>query len=188
MFQFIDWRSVELMISVGKRVAGPLVGLCIWVKPTKGMGAPWRSQHELICVFRCGAGKSKDNVKLGAFGRNRSNVWPFDAPTGFGPERAKLKIHPTCKNESMIAEAIMDCTDRGDVILDAFLGSGTTVLASHRTHRIGVGIELDPHYVDLAIRRVAEEVGQPAMHQSGKTFDQLSVERNASAEPDHGRL
>lgn len=185
VFQFIDWRSVDVMIAAGKQFVGDLVALCVWVKQAKGMGSPWRSQHELICVFRVGKGKSKNNVKLGAYGRNRSNVWSYDAPTGFGAERAKLKLHPTCKNEAMIADAILDCTDRGDLILDAFLGSGTTALAAHRTKRIAVGIELDCHYVDLAVKRLSEATGEAPIHQSGKTFNQIRDERGFQGQPDH---
>lgn len=182
MFQFIDWRSVDVMIAAGKKCAGELANICVWVKQSGRMGSPWRSQHELVCVFRAPGGKSRDNVKMGVYGRNRTNVWRYDAPSAFGSQRDKLKLHPTCKNESMIADAILDCTDRGDVVLDAFLGSGTTVLAAHMTGRVGVGIELDPHYVDLAVSRIAEATGEEPIHQSGKTFRALASERSSHLE------
>ena len=182
MFQFIDWRSVDVMIAAGKKQVGELVNICAWVKQSGGMGSPWRSQHELVCVFRAPGGKSRDNVKLGVYGRNRTNVWRYDAPSAFGSQRDKLKLHPTCKNPEMIADAILDCTDRGGLVLDAFLGSGTTILAAHQTGRVGVGLELDPHYVDLAVSRIAEATGEEPTHQSGKTFSALAEERSSGLE------
>lgn len=178
-YQFIDWRGSEMMMRLGGDRIGEAVSFCVWVKPQPRMGSPYRSQHELVVVFRARGGKSKDNIRLGAYGRNRSNVWQYPAPSGFGPERDKLALHPTCKNEQMIADIILDCTDRNDVVLDAFLGSGTTLLAAHQTGRIGVGIELDPYYVDLAIRRIATRTGEIPIHSSGLTFDDLAADRSA---------
>lgn len=177
IYQFIDWRSVEVMISSGRKHIGDLVNICVWVKQNGRMGSPYRSRHELVCVFRRNGGKARDNVRLGAFGRNRTNIWEYQAPSGIGGESDKLTMHPTCKNVQMIADAILDCTDRGDVILDPFLGSGTTLLAAHRTGRAGIGIELDPHYVDLAVRRCQEIVGQPALMADGATFDDAALSR-----------
>lgn len=177
--QFIDWRSVDLMIRCGRRTVGDLINICVWVKQNGRFGSPWRSRHELICVFRRGGGKVTDNVKLGKYGRNRTNVWEYDAPTIFGSQRTKLALHPTCKNEAMIADFIRDCTDRGDIVLDAFLGSGTTALAAQQSGRFCVGIEIDPHYVDLAIRRLTELSGEPAYLSDGTTFDDLAKLRLA---------
>lgn len=182
VYQFIDWRSVDLMISAGNAEVGELINICVWVKQSAGMGSLYRSQHELVCVFRVPGGKSKNNVQLGVYGRNRANVWKYQAPTGFGGEREKLQMHPTCKNEKMIGDAIMDCTDRGDVVLDAFLGSGTTILAAHQTGRVGMGIELDPYYVDLAVGRIAEATGKTAADADGRTFEELRAGRAANGE------
>lgn len=179
ILQFIDWRSVDVMIRAGKREIGDFVGLCIWVKQSASFGSPWRSRHELICVFRAKGAKSKDNVKLGKHGRNRSNIWEYDAPSGFGPERHKLALHPTAKNEKMVGDAILDVTDRNDIVLDAFLGSGTTVLAAHQTGRIGIGIELDAHYADLAMTRIAAATREPIIHADGRTFEELRADRYA---------
>jgi DNA modification methylase len=179
VFQFIDWRSVDVMVRAGKKCVGDLVNICVWVKQCGGLGSLWRSGHEFVCVFRAPGGKSKNNVQLGRHGRTRSNVWQYDSPRGFGAERAKLKLHPTCKNQTMIADAILDCTDRNDVVLDAFLGSGTTILAAHETGRIGVGIELDGYYVDLAVARIAEATGERAVCQDGRTFEEVRAERAA---------
>lgn len=178
VFQFIDWRSVDVMIASGKAKVGDLINICVWVKQSGGMGSRWRSQHELVCVFRKPGAKSKNNVQLGVYGRNRTNIWEYQAPTGFGSQRKKLEMHPTCKNEKMIADAIMDCTDRGDIVLDAFLGSGTTILAAHQTGRIGVGIELDPYYIDLSVSRIAEATGEVPIDADGRTFEELHVERS----------
>lgn len=177
IYQFIDWRSVEVMISSGRRQVGDLVNICVWVKQNGRMGSPYRSRHELVCVFRKNGGKARDNVRLGVFGRNRTNIWEYQAPSGIGSERDKLAMHPTCKNVQMIADAILDCTDRGDVVLDPFLGSGTTLLAAHRTARAGVGVELDPYYVDLAVRRCEELVGEPARMADGTTFSDAALIR-----------
>lgn len=180
--QFIDWRSVDIMIRAGKQKVGTLVNICIWVKPSGAMGSRWRSRHEMICIFNTRDGKSKNNVQLGKYGRFRTNVWEYASPSGFGAEREKLKLHPTCKNEQMIADAIMDITDRNDVVLDAFLGSGTTILAAHQTGRIGIGIELDPHYVDLAVGRIAAATGKPAIDAHGNSFDALRLARSPVVE------
>jgi DNA modification methylase len=177
--QFIDWRSVDLMIRAGRRTVGDLINICVWVKQNGRFGSPWRSRHEMVCVFRREGAKSRDNVKLGKYGRNRSNVWEYDAPTIFGTQREKLKLHPTCKNESMIADYILDCTDPGDVVLDAFLGSGTTALAAHQTGRACVGIEIDPRYVDLAVQRLVELTGEVARLADGTSFDELRARRLA---------
>ncbi len=170
-YQFIDWRSVSDMISVGLLVYDKLVNLCVWVKPQGSMGSLYRSRHELVCVFRTGGARHDNFVQLGKHGRNRTNVWEYASPSGFGPERQNLKFHPTCKNLDMIADAIMDCTRRKGIVFDAFLGSGTSVLAAHRTGRRGRGLELDPYYVDLAVARLVEATGDVAIDQSGRTFE-----------------
>jgi len=175
--QFIDWRSVDIMIRAGRKTTGELINICVWVKQNGRFGSPWRSRHEFVCVFRRDGGKAHDNVQLGRFGRNRTNVWEYDAPTIFGSQREKLQLHPTCKNEAMIADFILDCTDRGDVVLDAFLGSGTTLLAAHMTGRAGVGIDIDPHYVDLAVQRLAALTCETPHLADGTTFDELRANR-----------
>lgn len=176
-FQFIDWRSVADMIEIGRENYEALVNICIWVKPSGGMGSMWRSRHEMICVFRTKGGKHRNNVQLGKFGRNRTNVWEYASPSSFGTERDNLKLHPTCKNVDMIADAILDCTRRGNIVLDAFLGSGTTILAAHKVGRIGRGIELDPHYVDLAVCRIAKETGFTAKLPDGRSFAEVREAR-----------
>jgi hypothetical protein len=177
MYEFIDWRSVDVMIEAGKGEVGELINICVWNKPTGRFGSPYRSQHELVCVFRVPGGRSKDNVQLGRFGRNRTNVWVYNAPSAFGRDHEDLQAHPTAKNVQMIADAILDCTDEGGIVLDAFLGSGTTLLAAEKVGRRGFGIEIDPWYADLAIRRLSELTGIDPVHQSGLTYSALMVAR-----------
>ncbi|MEH6791103.1 site-specific DNA-methyltransferase [Parasphingorhabdus sp.] len=182
-FQFIDWRSVADMIRAGEGVYDALVNLCVWVKPNGGMGSLWRSRHELVCVFRTKGGKHQNNVMLGKHGRNRTNVWEYAGANSFRSDRMKdLEAHPTCKPVDMIADAIMDCTNRNDLVLDAFLGSGTTVMAAERTGRTGLGIELDPHYVDVAIQRIAEVTGSLPILSDGRSYDEVRSDRAAEAQ------
>lgn len=177
--QFIDWRSVSPMIAVGREVYGTFLNLCVWVKKNGGMGSLWRSRHELVCAFRAPGGSHINNVQLGRHGRNRTNVWEYAGVNSFRKDRMKdLAAHPTCKPVDMIADAIMDVSDRNDLVLDAFLGSGTTLVAAHRTGRRAAGIELDPHYVDLAVRRFMDATGEEMRHQaSGLTLDDLTAVR-----------
>ena len=184
--QFIDWRSVADMIEVGEEVYDALINLCVWVKPNGGMGSLWRSRHELICVFRTKGARHQNNVQLGKHGRNRTNVWEYAGASSFGAERMKnLAAHATCKPVAMIAEAIKDCTNRGDLVLDAFLGSGTTVMAAHESGRVGAGIELDPHYVDVAVQRIAEVVGTEPVHEDGRSFEEVREQRSDEQVQDH---
>jgi DNA modification methylase len=158
--------------------------LCVWVKANAGMGSLCRSQHELVLVFKQPGGAHRNNVQLGQFGRNRSNVWNYPGLNSFarcGPEGNLLALHPTVKPVALVADAILDCTERGDVVLDAFLGSGTTVVAAERTGRLYYGVELDPVYVDTAIRRWQTLTGKKANHAaSGRRFDDLADEAEAA--------
>lgn len=176
--QFIDWRSVDMMIGVGKRVYGTMLNLCVWVKTNAGMGSLWRSQHELVCVFRTPGGKHTNNVQLGRHGRNRSNIWKYAGVNSFRKDRMKdLKAHPTCKPVDLVADAILDVTDRNELVLDAFLGSGTTLLAAHKTGRRAAGIDIDPRYVDLAITRFMDATGIGFTNQKGLSFEEAKAAR-----------
>jgi DNA modification methylase len=151
------------------------------------MGSLYRSQHELVLVFKSGRGRHRNNVELGRHGRFRSNVWQYPAINDFGragDEGNLLVLHPTVKPVAMVADAIMDCTARGDVVLDAFLGSGTTVIAAERTGRRCYGLEIDPLYVDTVVRRWQIFTRDRARHaETGCTFDDLANRRSAH----HGR-
>jgi DNA modification methylase len=145
------------------------------------MGSLYRSQHELILVFKNGTRPHRNNVQLGQFGRNRSNVWQYPSNSRFGrrgEEGDLLAQHPTPKPVALIADALLDCTARSAVVLDPFLGSGSTLIAAERVGRTCRGIELDPVYVDLAIRRWQRFTGGDAVHAaSGERFDELARER-----------
>jgi DNA modification methylase len=145
------------------------------------MGSFYRSRHELVAVFKNGHGPHHNNVELGRHGRNRTNVWEYAGPNNFGrgTEEGNLAaLHPTVKPVAMIADAILDCTARGDLVVDCFLGSGTTLIAAERVGRRCYGVELDPLYVDVIVRRWQAYTGDVARHaETGQTFDEVAAER-----------
>ena len=158
---FIDWRSVELMIAVGKGLGLDHINLIAWVKDNAGQGGLWRSQHELIPVFKLGTAPHVNNIAMGRHGRRRSNVWQYPGATSMGSDARKgLKEHPTVKPVALLEDALLDVTNRGEIVLDPFLGSGSTLVAAEKTGRICRAIELDPLYVDLAIRRWVQLTGK----------------------------
>jgi DNA modification methylase len=183
-FICMDWRHAEELLAAGRGVYGELKNLCVWVKDNGGMGSLYRSQHELVFVFKHGRNGHRNNVQLGRFGRNRSNVWRYPGANSFarcGAEGSLSALHPTVKPVAMVADAILDCSARGDIVLDGFLGSGTTVIAAHRTGRRCYGLELDPAYVDTIVRRWQSFTGGSARHAvSGRTFDDLAHEAEAA--------
>jgi DNA modification methylase len=137
-FICMDWRHVEELLAAGCDVYNELKNLCVWVKANGGMGSLYRSRHELVLVFKHGRNEHRNNVQLGRFGRNRSNVWHYPGVNSFarcGEEGNLLALHPTVKPVAMVADAILDCSARGDIVLDAFLGSGTTVIALQAIER-----------------------------------------------------
>ena len=178
---FIDWRHLQILQEVCDRYFSTQLNLCVWVKPNGGMGSMYRSRHELIVVYKNGNAPHINNVELGRYGRNRTNVWEYDGCNSFSPERrADLALHPTPKPVTMIAEAIKDASKRGGLVLDPFVGSGTTVIACEETGRICAGIELDPLYVDVIDRRWEAFAGGEAHHaETSLTFEQMSKMRQA---------
>jgi DNA modification methylase len=176
----MDWRHLGELMVAGRRVYEELLNLCVWVKNNGGMGSLYRSRHELIFAFRSGKASHRNNVQLGRFGRNRTNVWEYPSATTLskrGDEGNLLALHPTVKPVALVADALLDCSARGDIVLDAFLGSGSTLIAAERTGRSCYGIELDPIYVDTAIRRWQRYTGDHAINAlSGKRFDDSSRE------------
>jgi DNA modification methylase len=176
----IDWRHIGELLAAGRAAGLQLKNLCVWDKETGGMGSLYRAQHELVLVWKSGTLAHQNNVQLGQYGRYRTNVWRYPGVNSFA--RAKdegnlLALHPTVKPVALVADAILDASKRSDVILDAFLGSGTTLIAAERTGRICYGLELDPGYVDTAIRRWQTWTGQQARHAlSGRLFDDLEAE------------
>ena len=189
VYIFIDWRSLHIMLRACESVFGGLVQMCCWTKDRAGMGSFYRSQHELVLVFRAPGAKHHNNIRLGVNGRNRSNVWdyPCAASSRSGREGDMLEKHPTPKSVEMIADAILDCSEHGDRIIDCFLGSGTTLIAAERTGRICHGMELDPLYVDVAIRRWQAWTGLAAVDaETGRTFDDIAAEREQEEGQDDG--
>ena len=178
-FVCMDWRQAGNLIVAGKASYSELKNICVWTKHNAGMGSFYRSQHELIFVFKAGRGAHQNNIQLGQYGRHRSNVWSYPGANSFSratDEGHLLALHPTVKPVRLVADAILDCSTRGDVILDSFLGSGTTLIAAERVGRICHGIEIDPLYVDTAIRRWQSYTGDGAVHAvTGKRFDDVAV-------------
>jgi DNA modification methylase len=174
-----DWRHIGELLSAGKRIYEALLNLCIWAKDRGGMGSLYRSQHELVFVFRNGKSSHRNNVQLGRFGRNRTNIWNYpsiNTASRQGEEGNLLALHPTVKPVAMVADALLDCTAPGNLVLDSFLGSGSTLIAAHRIGRVCRGIEIDPLYIDTAIRRWQRYTGSHAIHaETGKRFEQSEV-------------
>jgi DNA modification methylase len=176
----MDWRHVGDLIAVCKQTYDEFLNICVWVKDNGGMGSFYRSQHEFVLVFR--KGKShRNNVQLGQYGRYRTNVWQYPGIHTLSQQSGEgnlLALHPTVKPVAMVADAILDCSARGEVVLDAFLGSGTTLMAAERVGRICYGIEVDPVYVDVAIRRWQNSTGEAAVHaQTGKRFNEVATQK-----------
>jgi DNA modification methylase len=181
-----DWRHVGELLAAGNQVYSELLNLCVWVKNNGGMGSLYRSKHELVFVFRNGKGRHQNNVMLGKYHRDRTNVWEYPGINTLsrqGDEGNLLAVHPTCKPVNLVADAILDCSARGDIVLDSFLGSGTTLIAAERVGRICHGMELDSRYIDVAIRRWQKHTGDHAIHaESGKSFDELTALMEAGRE------
>ena len=172
-----DWRHLDEMLAAGRRTYRELKNLVVWNKTNAGMGSFYRSQHELIFVWKHGRGKHTNNVELGRYGRNRSNVWTYAGVNTFKADRLdELAMHPTVKPTALVADAIRDCSRRGDLVLDSFGGSGTTLIACELTHRKARLIEVDPIYCDQIVRRWQKLTRQNAMHGiTGKPFDKTKA-------------
>ena len=159
-FVCMDWRHMDSVSAVGSKVYGELLNLCVWNKSNAGMGSLYRSKHELVFVYRVGTAPHLNMVELGRHGRNRTNVWDYASVNSMkGSRREDLALHPTVKPTGLVADAIQDVTRRGDLVLDLFLGSGTTLLAAERTGRCFRGLDIDPAYVDVAIERWSARTG-----------------------------
>ena len=163
VYAFMDWRHQREILDAGERVFGPIRQLCVWAKDNGGMGTFYRSQHELVFVFKKGQATHINNFGLGQHGRYRTNIWNYPGVNTFkGKGYELLKLHPTVKPVSMIADAIRDCSHRKGLILDPFSGSGTILMAAERTGRYARAIELEPKYVDVSIRRWERVTGNSA--------------------------
>jgi DNA modification methylase len=175
----MDWRGL-LPLQLAVRQAGlSLINLAVWVKSNGGMGSLLRSQRELVLLTKKGKAPHINNVELGKHGRYRTNVWKYAGVNSFGKGRMEqLSGHPTPKPVAMVADAIRDVSHRGQIVLDSFMGSGTTLLAAERTRRIAYGMDLDPAYIDLAIRRWEKMTGgQAVLAGTAQTFAEAQQER-----------
>lgn len=162
-FICMDWRHMADVTTVGAKIYNSMLNLCIWNKSNAGMGSLYRSKHELVFVYKVGTTSHFNAVELGKHGRNRSNVWDYASVNSLqGSRKDDLALHPTVKPIALVADAIKDVTKRGDLVLDTFLGSGTTLLAAERSGRKFVGTEIDPAYVDVAIARWEAMTGKQA--------------------------
>jgi DNA modification methylase len=178
-FICMDWRHIRELSDAADDAYTELKNICVWSKSNAGMGSLYRSAHEFIFVYKNGRARHVNNVELGRFGRSRTNVWQYAGMSSFGKDRdTSLAGHPTPKPLALVSDAILDCSKRGGIILDAFAGSGTTLLAAEKTGRRGYGIELDSHYADLIIQRFQEVYGLGAIHtETDLSFDRVRAER-----------
>jgi DNA modification methylase len=180
-FVCCDWRHILEMHTAGGQVYGEQLNLCVWNKTNAGMGSLYRSKYELIFVYKVGKGAHINNVALGKYGRNRTNVWDYVSQNVLnGTSKSKLSLHPTVKPIAMIADAICDCSERGAIILDPFGGAGTTIIAAERTGRRARVIELDPIFVDVSIDRWQRLTGGTAiLDATGEPFATVVRTRNS---------
>ena len=178
VYAFMDWRGIVQLTAVAQSLSLIQQNLCVWSKTNAGMGSFYRSQHELVGVFSR-AEHYQNNIQLGRMGRYRTNVWHYDGVTSFGTTRNEdLKDHPTVKPTPMIADIILDCTSLGDWVYDPFLGSGTTCQAAEQTRRRCLGIEYEPRYVDVTLKRLKDRCGLDAYHlNSDLSYTQIAQER-----------
>jgi DNA modification methylase len=179
----MDWRHISEMLAAGHKIYGELKNLCVWNKSNAGMGSFYRSKHELVFVWKNGTSPHINNFELGQHGRTRTNVWDYPGISAMRAGRLEeLAMHPTVKPVTLVADAMKDCSHRGGLVLDPFCGSGTVLIAAERTGRKARAIEIDPHYVDVAIRRWQAYTGKAAvLAATGETFE--LVEEHRTAEP-----
>jgi DNA modification methylase len=175
-FVCCDWRHIADVLAAGASTYNNTINIAVWVKTNAGQGSFYRSAHEFIAVFRAGTTAHLNNIQLGRHGRSRSNVWRYAGVNTFRAGRMdELKAHPTAKPVALVADAMRDCTRRRDVVLDLFAGSGSTLLAAERVGRAAYAMEIEPRYVDVAIRRWQAFTRSDAVHaESGCTFVELA--------------
>jgi DNA modification methylase len=183
MATFIDWRSIELVLACGRQLGLPLINLVVWAKSNGGQGSLWRSQHELLPFFKKGAAPHVNNIELGRHGRWRSNVWTYPGASSLGSDaRDGLAHHPTVKPRALLEDALLDVTNRGDIVIEPFAGSGSTLLAAEAAGRMCRAIEIDALYCDLTIQRWQQMTGQEArLSETGETFAEVRARRLGGA-------
>jgi len=183
-YLFTDWRHADETNAAGKANYTELKNICVWTKTNGGLGSFYRSQHEFVYVFKAGNAPHVNNIQLGRFGRYRSNVWTYAGANSFGKTRDEdLAMHPTVKPVAMLADAILDATRPNDIVLDCFVGSGSTLVAAAKTRRVGYGVELDPIYCDVTLTRLSKLLKLEPIHEpSGLTFAEIARDRVANGE------
>ncbi|MFZ1741710.1 MAG: DNA methyltransferase [Pontixanthobacter sp.] len=160
-FVCMDWRHMNDVTASVNDIYGDLLNICVWNKSNAGMGSLYRSKHEMVFVYRVGGAPHVNNVELGKHGRNRTNVWDYPSVNSMrGSRREDLELHPTVKPVAMVADAYQDVTRQGELVLDIFLGSGTSLIAAERVGRAFRGLDIDPAYVDLAMQRWSDLTGR----------------------------
>jgi DNA modification methylase len=182
---YIDWGGWPTVFAAAAKLGLTPLNLIVWAKTNAGMGSLYRSAHELLPLFKKGGAPHVNNVQLGKRGRWRSNVWTYPGASSLGSDaRRGLQDHPTVKPAAMLEDALLDLTNRGEIVLDPFLGSGSTLIAADKAGRVCRGVELDPLYVDVIIRRYEAVTGQAAvLADTGETFADLAARRAGEAYP-----
>jgi DNA modification methylase len=182
---FIDWRGQPTVHVAATKLDLQPLNLIVWVKTNAGMGSLYRSRHELLPLFKKGDAPHVNNVELGKRGRWRSNVWTYPGASSLSSEaRRGLQDHPTVKPTAMLEDALIDLTNRGEIVIDPFLGSGSSLVAADKTGRICRGVELDPLYVDVIVRRYqAATANNAVLVETGETFEALAARREREATP-----
>jgi len=180
----MDWRHVGELLAAGRAVFSELKNLCIWNKTNGGMGSFYRSKHELVFVFKAGSAPHTNTFGLGDTGRYRTNVWDYAGGNTLRPGRhEELAMHPTVKPVALVAEAVKDCSRRGEIVLDPFAGSGTTLIAAEKTGRRARVIEFDPAYCDQIVRRFEQITGKQAKLATTRQSFEAVVEERIQASP-----
>jgi DNA modification methylase len=188
-FVCMDWRHIRELLDAAEGTFSELKNLCVWNKTNGGMGSFYRSKHELVFVFKLGDAPHTNSFGLGETGRYRTNVWDYAGISSMGAGRAdQLSMHPTVKPVALVADAIKDCSRRGEIVLDVFAGSGTTLIAAASCGRRARVLEYDPLYCDTIVRRWESYTGKQAvLSSSGITFEAMAAQRNPLAPPKRGR-
>jgi DNA modification methylase len=180
----MDWRHMRELLAASRGVFTEFKNLCVWNKSQGSNGSFYRSKHELVFVFKVGTAQHINNFGLGGDGRYRTNVWDYAGANGFSSQSRNddLAMHPTVKPVAMVKDAILDCSNRGDLVLDCYAGSGTTLVAAHKAGRIARLIEYDPLYCDVIIRRFEKLTGhQAVLVATGESFEDVEELRGSEA-------
>jgi DNA modification methylase len=178
-FICMDWRHMAELLAAGEKVFSELKNVCVWNKSNGGMGSFYRSKHELVFAFKVGSAPHLNTFGLGDTGRYRTNVWDYPGVNSFRAGRLEeLALHPTVKPVALVADAIKDCSRRGDLVLDPFGGSGTTLIAAQKSGRRARLIEYDPGYCDVILKRYEAATGDQALLSgTGQAFEDVAEQR-----------